>query len=207
MMTFRHKKNLRPPYFIAGFIIIIILEITAAVVATLDSKNLLNKFQGQLLDSVLVSPKRECWEDIQGDFECCGATKYQNWLSSSSRNISSTTTLWALSSCRCEGDIAKCINVTNFISITSPYIWPSACYQKLRTYVELQCTFLRIFCPILAVSQLIACTFLCYVFKKLLVNNAVQTGKQKYMIQFSSRSNLQDISKGSTNCSQASSYM
>lgn len=209
LMTFRHKQYLRPPYFIGGFIIIIILESTAAIVSTLDSKNLSNKFQGQLLDSLLVSPNRECWEDIQGDFECCGATKYQNWLSGSSRNISVTTTLWGLSSCRCEEAIAKCIDVTSFINvnITSPYIWPSACYQKLLTFVELQCNFLRIFCPIVAISQLFACTFLGYVFKKLLVNNAVQTGMQKYMIQFSSRPNLRDNSKSNSNCHQASSHM
>lgn len=207
LTTVKNRQYLRPPYFIGGFAIIIILEITVAVVATLDYKNLSGKFQNQLLDSISTSSQRKCWRKLQTDFECCGATSYENWIPSSGQNISAlNSTLWGLSSCQCaEEDKDECAAFTATSQVNNilvSRIWTTSCYQSLFTHIAMQCNFLRILCPIVAISQMFACTFLGYVFKKILINNSVQIVKEKYMVQFSSQANLCKNSKNDAGSSQ-----
>lgn len=208
LMTVKNRQYLRPPYFIGGFAIIIILEITVAVVATLDYRNLSGKFQNQLLDSISTSSQRKCWRKLQTDFECCGATSYENWIPSSGQNISAlNSTLWGLFSCQCaKEDNDECVAFTRATSqvnnLLVSRIWTTSCYQSLFTHIAMQCNFLRILCPIVAISQIFACTFLGYVFKKILINNSVQIVKEKYMVQFSSQATLCKNSKNDAGSSQ-----
>lgn len=65
LTTVKNRQYLRPPYFIGGFAIIIILEITVAVVATLDYRNLSGKFQNQLLDSFQLHLKENAGENCR----------------------------------------------------------------------------------------------------------------------------------------------
>ena len=209
LTTVKNRQYLRPPYFVGGFIIIIILEITVAVVSTLDYRNLSGKFQSQLLNSISASAHRECWENLQSDFECCGATSYENWITKP--ELSVNTSLWAISSCQCNDETTRCTNVSNSLGLNLAHsnVWSDTCYEKVFAHIALQCNFLRIFCPIMAISQMFAGIFLGYVFKKILVNNTVQIIKEKYMVQFSSQTTLCDNAKRSSHRSidGASSYI
>ncbi|XP_033760506.1 tetraspanin-4-like [Pecten maximus] len=186
----KNTPTLRP--FAIFFVLLIALELSAAIVSTVDKHKLDDKTFRNSMTSThwLISNEKEeddqkerleCWTEMQKEFRCCGIDGYRDWISDSSDtyNFSETISTTALDSCKCESDWRrkerKCIdvNVTLATDVRSYSLFVSPCYDTLYNAINTHTTLLKWYCPILAIVQIVSFSFIFGLISKIQKANAI----------------------------------
>ncbi|XP_060080384.1 tetraspanin-4-like [Ylistrum balloti] len=187
----KNSPTLRP--FVIFFVVLVVLEISAAIVSAVDQNKLEDKtFHNSMSNTHWqISNEQdedeqkellECWKEIQVDFKCCGVDGYRDWITdpTDTYNFSVTISTMALDSCRCELNWRrheqKCIqvNVTLGTNVSDYSVFTSPCYDALYSAINTQTTLLRWFCPILAIVQIVSFSFIFWLISKLQKANAIE---------------------------------
>ncbi|OWF42831.1 tetraspanin-4-like [Mizuhopecten yessoensis] len=186
-----NTQCLRP--FLIFLVLLVALELSAAIVSTIDQHKLDDKtFHNSMStthwsisnenDEEEQKEELECWTEVQKRFRCCGVDGYRDWISDTSDtyNFSQSISTLALDSCRCELNWRekerKCIevNVTLGTNVSNYGVFASPCHDALYSAITTQTTLIRWFCPILVILQVVAFAFIFWFFSKVQKANAVE---------------------------------
>ncbi|XP_069104671.1 tetraspanin-4-like [Argopecten irradians] len=187
----KNTPTLRP--FVAFFVLLIALELSAAIVSTVDQHNLDDKtFKNSMASTLRIisnekdeeeqKERLECWTKIHERFRCCGKEGYLDWTSKSTNNynFSDSISTFSLDSCKCESNWRKkerkCIdvNVTLSTDTVSYSVFASPCYDALYNAIHTQTTLLKWYCPILAIIQIVSFSFIFWFISKIQKANAIE---------------------------------
>ena len=152
--------------FACLLVIVIILEITSAIVAGVLNMKLDGHLKQGMLGSLRDINRTDhdlhvairCWKQLQTQYECCGVYSYIDWQHSLNSTHGQIQEVW--NSCDCQ-EGSKCASISGHDK------YSEGCYTKLRDRVQFVLTFTRFFGPTFAVFQMLAYMTLHIIISKL----------------------------------------